>query len=232
MSELSNYQVNYLRHFLVQKYVRYEDVQLELIDHLATAIEEKIKEEPEITFESALGQVYRGFGVGGFARIVKEKEKSMRKFWRKHVWKCFLEFLKPPLVFVGIALYLLFWGIQTQFQIHLWNTTGLIIIFSLIVAILIFSKIYARKNNTDKFLFIRSYNGFVGMTLYFSIFLLPSAVFNFITGESQIAFSNTSIMTSSIYYAVNIILVYILMFKIPNGLLLKMKKQYQNLNIA
>lgn len=79
---LSEDQIQYLFTFCKRHYVRYFDVQMELVDHLANAVELKMKTDPKISFDCALEKVYRSFGVMGFSTIVREKEKqASRQFW-------------------------------------------------------------------------------------------------------------------------------------------------------
>ena len=69
--------------FCRKHYVQYYDVQVELVDHLAEAIEEKLKLNPKLNFEQALDSVYAGFGIKGFADIVATRMEMISKKSRK-----------------------------------------------------------------------------------------------------------------------------------------------------
>lgn len=74
--ELTKQQIDQLFAFTERKMVRWYDIQVEIVDHLAARIEEKMSADKDLTFEVALRNVYAGFGLFGFAKIVQEKEKG------------------------------------------------------------------------------------------------------------------------------------------------------------
>ena len=76
---LSKEQIQQLFIFTENKFVRWYDLQVELVDHLANKIEAEMEADPTLSFERALGNVYAGFGIFGFAEIVREREVSLRK---------------------------------------------------------------------------------------------------------------------------------------------------------
>lgn len=65
--------------FCRKHYVQYYDVQVELVDHLSEAIEEKMKTNPKLSFDQALDKVYAGFGIKGFADIVATRMEMVSK---------------------------------------------------------------------------------------------------------------------------------------------------------
>ena len=86
---LSKPQIDSLFAFTEKKLVRYYDLQVELVDHLANKIEDEMQENTNTNFEDALAKIYATFGIFGFARIVREKEEQVRRFNNK-LW--FTEF--------------------------------------------------------------------------------------------------------------------------------------------
>jgi hypothetical protein len=52
--KLTHSQIQYIHDFVKRKYVDYYDVQIELVDHIATAMEEKIELNPKLDFYTAL----------------------------------------------------------------------------------------------------------------------------------------------------------------------------------
>lgn len=101
---LNNEQIDQLYIFCEEKRVQYYDVQVELVDHLANAIEQKMKEEPTIHFEKALDQVYAEFGIFGFAKIVQEKEAAAYQKQRKLFYKLLRERFKWPKILLLLLL--------------------------------------------------------------------------------------------------------------------------------
>ena len=58
--KLTNEEIEGLFIFCRKRKVKYYDVQLELVDHLATSIEEIWRTQPEIPFQDALTKIYLG----------------------------------------------------------------------------------------------------------------------------------------------------------------------------
>jgi len=91
--------------FCRKHYVHYYDVQVELVDHLAEAIEEKMNMNPKLSFEQALDQVYVGFGIKGFADIVATRMEMVSKKSRKQKWKLFFSYFTVPKIAMTVCLY-------------------------------------------------------------------------------------------------------------------------------
>lgn len=225
MSNLSAYQIKYLKYFLEQKYVGYYDVQIELIDHLASAIEELIEEDPELNFELALDIVYKRFGVGGFAKIVKEKEKALGKFWRKQIWKTFLEFLRPPLLFIGLGLFTVIYTLQEVGNFVFLTGHSFLSLLTFLLAVSFCYKMYVREDDFERYLFLKSYYNNVGLILVILAYYVPTLVLDYSTFSFYEKFLPYMQVFSAAYLTLNAILIYILIFKIPRELLSKMKKQ-------
>lgn len=107
--QLTQEQISTLFAFTQKKYVHFYDLQCEIVDHLAAAIEERLEQNSEITFEEALSDVYKSFGIFGFAKIVREKEKqldkqSMKMFFAeiKHL------FTYPHLIFSSLLFLIIY----------------------------------------------------------------------------------------------------------------------------
>ena len=116
MKKLNDLQVEKLYNFTSQHYVKYFDVQTELVDHLANGIEAQWQEDPEISFEDALQKEFKKFGVFGFSDIVEKRERAMEKKYFKIVWRESIALLKKPKIFgpVGLLFILSFVLLTTQ----------------------------------------------------------------------------------------------------------------------
>lgn len=91
--------------FCRKHYVQYYDVQVELVDHLSEAIEEKMKEDPKLSFEEALDNVYAGFGIKGFADIVATRMEMVSKKSRQQKWKLFFSYFTVPKIAMTLCIY-------------------------------------------------------------------------------------------------------------------------------
>ena len=112
MRKVNQNQTDRLYRFTREHFVEYYDVQTELVDHLASAIEEKWKINPELEFEEALQQEFKKFGVFGFLEVVEARQKAMTKTYWNLVLNEALTFLKLPkvLLVLGIVSFI-FWSL-------------------------------------------------------------------------------------------------------------------------
>jgi hypothetical protein len=108
--QLDTTQIDALFDFVRSKYVRYIDVQHELVDHLATAIEEEVA-DTDVSFETALNTVYGRFPITGFATFVSEKEKAMRRYWRLRQFAYLRTYFTLPKLIMALAIFMVSWTI-------------------------------------------------------------------------------------------------------------------------
>lgn len=107
MTTLTKEQIEQLFLFCKKHCVRYYDVQSELVDHLATAIESQINENTNISFDEALHNVYKGFGVTGFGKYLSEKETQIQRKINKEKRAILLTFFTPPKAILTLAAFML-----------------------------------------------------------------------------------------------------------------------------
>ena len=107
--------------------VRYYDVQIELVDHLASAIEAFWETNPELPFEEAAFMVGEQFGIepfshasynsilpsisglhlsgeSGFVAIKEAKEKELQRKYERLQWKYIGEFFKLPKIILTLTI--------------------------------------------------------------------------------------------------------------------------------
>jgi len=101
---LNEEEISKLFTFVRSKGVRYIDVSHEIVDHLASAIEEQMNKSETLTFEQALSQVYSVFPITGFYHFVQEKEKALSKFWYKVIKDYAVSYVNSPKILILIGL--------------------------------------------------------------------------------------------------------------------------------
>lgn len=124
---LTKEQIAHLFKFCEKHYVYYYEVQVELVDHLANAIEEKMASTRNLTFEDALNKVYADFGVMGFVPIVQEKQNQVFMTSKAAYWK----FIKEQLKWPQILRVLFFSTLLYQLLLH-YETVGIILVGGII----------------------------------------------------------------------------------------------------
>jgi hypothetical protein len=102
--QLTEAQIESLHEFCAKHYVPYYDVQVELVDHLASTIENRWENEPNIGFEQALNDVYSAFGIYGFSKIKQMKEKELKRKYFKLRNRYIREFFWMPKILLTIAI--------------------------------------------------------------------------------------------------------------------------------
>ena len=198
--QLSKVEIQKLFAFVESKNVPYRDVQFEIVDHLASAMEEMKEENPEWPYDLCLQQVYKKFPITGFALLQMEKEEALNKYWKKKLRPFLLEYFKLPKIILTLAL---FFGFQQIFntiepiEFELWDEIippNMLIYFSITFIVSITSLLLRKRINTlkgvshsiksdsENFLYIRSFNtasqiltsSIELIPLYISCYIIPS----------------------------------------------------------
>ena len=102
---LTKEQIEYLFQFCQEQGVKHYDVQVELVDHLANAIEKDLQENPGRDFFKALGIVFDSFGDSHFATLLMEKQQAAKHYSQRLFWSIFREQLRWPWILMAIGLF-------------------------------------------------------------------------------------------------------------------------------
>ena len=94
--KLSEVEINKLFRFTEKKMVHWYDLQIEIVDHLASCIEDEMTADSKLTFDLALEKVYNGFGIFGFAKIVQERQIQLAKMAKSKWWNEFRNLFQWP----------------------------------------------------------------------------------------------------------------------------------------
>ena len=143
MKKVTSHQIDRLFQFTDQHFVDYYDVQLELVDHLANAIEEQWQENPDKDFETALQEEFKKFGVFGFLEVVEARQAAMQKRYHQLMWKEAKEFLKLPKVVILATAFLVSFTLITQI------TYGVYILMGILLCLVILFSLRLYKNNKE-----------------------------------------------------------------------------------
>ncbi|MBC2843836.1 hypothetical protein [Winogradskyella flava] len=121
--KLTKEEIKYIENYLIKNEVKFWDVRLELLDHIVSAIEDKIDNEG-ISFNEALLDVHHGFGNRihngytydldfekalhidnkGFKKFTLKAQKEMGRQHRKRFWKTFPKYLMSFRFFIEILI--------------------------------------------------------------------------------------------------------------------------------
>jgi len=154
--KLSAEQIERLYQFTRQHYVEYYDLQTELVDHLANAIEEQWQQNPKLSFEEALQIEFKKFGVFGFMDVVEQRQSALNKKYNKLVLNELKTFFLVPKIIgtifaVGIVFFLLKYLQESLFIVQT-LFFFLIISYFIGISILLRRNKIRRKQNGKKWL--------------------------------------------------------------------------------
>ena len=111
--KLTSTQIDHLYTFTRQHYVEWYDLQSELVDHLANAIETQWQENPKLSFDEALNIEFKKFGIFGFMDVVGKRQLVLRKKYNQLVWHHFKDFFTiPKIIGTASAIGILFIALQ------------------------------------------------------------------------------------------------------------------------
>ena len=166
MKTLTKTQINELYQFTKAHRIRYYDLQTEVVDHLASAIEAKWEENPNLPFQKALEEIYAGFGIFGFGKLEEEKRATIHTKIKRNVWKYVHSFLTPPKVLLTLTLIFLWYQCLCQIGsavvIINWIGFGLGLLF----AGLLLLKYQEEKILFDTFLEIHTFYSWTNFVIY------------------------------------------------------------------
>ncbi len=213
--KLTNQQIDQLFTFTRQHYVEWYDLQSELVDHLAYAIETQWQENPKFTFDQALNIEFKKFGVFGFMDVVEKRQVVLSKKYNRLVWEHFKDFFGVPKIVLIIAMTLALFSILKISHYSQWIFTGLYLILILLTFYgLIKNKIVKKrkeKTNQKKWLFeeiINQYGGFL------VAIIIPINIFKRIFFHSDKYIGNDYYILGLSFFFVLLAIVIFIIFKI------------------
>ena len=112
-TQLTHKQTDALMNFVRHKEVKFLDVKYELVDHLASDIEAQLDHDPHLGFEEGLNIAFEKFPSSGFQKIVKEKEKSLKKYWRGRLFGIIMSYFTIPKIIFTLLVFSLCLNLDT-----------------------------------------------------------------------------------------------------------------------
>lgn len=225
-NQLTKENVDHLFTFVKSKYVHWEDVQYEIVDHLASSIEDVQEENPNIGFEEGLRKVYSKFPITGFTNLVAAKEKAVYRYWLRRVGIYMLQFFELPRV-----IFTLFLGLSIFSFLTLMPEKGPEILHILVSIILVFFFFVKRKTarfmkENNQFLVVRSLFD-ITQTSVVLAFVFPV---NMMMGDYSIG-SNIHAAQIAILFTLLLLFDYASTYHFPEMLREEVEEKYSHLKI-
>ncbi|MDI1254823.1 MAG: hypothetical protein PSV16_01885 [Flavobacterium sp.] len=209
-------QIEQLYAFTRQHFVEYYDLQTELVDHLANAIEAKSAENPTLTFDEILQSEFKKFGIFGFMEVVENRKKALTRKYHKIVWKHFLEFFKLPKIAIVIVSFVLVLNALKYLQSA---PEMYVVVFAILTLFLLGKSIadnYKKKEKQPekRWLFEEIVSGYGSITAFF---VVPVQLLNSFSRNSETMFNTTASMYGfSVFLVAYAVICYIITVIIPS----------------
>ena len=112
---------------------------VELLDHFACMVEERMEQNSSLTLEEAMYDAHKQFGVMGFRYITANLEKGYRLKYKKTYRSVLKEvFTKPvPLLLVGLSVFIIFYLYLNYRYVQFWMLDMMAIMFVVYLIVLI-----------------------------------------------------------------------------------------------
>lgn len=232
--QLTEEQIADLFLFCEENGVRYYEVQIELVDHLASAIEQHWIESPEMSYEDVLWKVYDSFGASGFRKFRSIKEKALHKKYSTIQWKYIADFFKLPKIILSltacIVMYVVFQKINGDYRIVL-SIVAPIVIGSLIYYQLYLKKRFSIEAPIDKnFAILEHFEHLKSRFIHYAIFV-PMNIF--IWGHlmlHNLEFSSSELFIrdslSALFFVFWLLLMYVFGYFLPKRIVADFQNEF------
>ena len=226
-------QIDQLYKFTRQHYVEYYDLQTELVDHLANAIEIQLAQNPKLNFEEALQMEFKKFGVFGFMDVVEERQKALGKKYNKLVWHHFKAFFSVPKIILTTCLTFSLYYIfkMVAYQEIIFGIFGLVLIIVFIELYRTNKEIKKRKQKTGK---VWLYEQIIfGYGSFSGILMIPFHLLNMFSNSPSFFQQNDYALFGLSFVSISILLVtYIIIKIIPSKAEEYLKETYPEYSLV
>ena len=229
-TQLTAEQVQKLFDFTKENHVNYIDVQYELVDHLATGIEEQLKSNPTLDFELAIKNEKQKFPLTGFYHFVEQKEKALIKYWNNKIWSILRVYLKLPQILLTLTLFISVYFFYLKNPMEVTMSIG----FGLYTVNMIYQWYLIRKSKS-KYLIIRHFYGALQYATHTAgfLFILLTQEYLFRTYSGiRIDQQGSAIIYALSVSAMLIVLMTVITGKFRKLLMDELHQKYSHLNLA
>jgi len=104
--KLTEEQVTKLFAFCLKNEIYAYDLQIEIVDHLASSIEDQWLKNPDMSFGWALKNATQKFGKYGLKQLERKIKRQLRRNFNLILWDYFLQYFRWPKLIITSALFL------------------------------------------------------------------------------------------------------------------------------
>jgi hypothetical protein len=122
MMTLTTDQITEIKRFINSRGFTHIEVEMEILDHVASAIEEKLDKDPQKTIQQAISEVHSGFGPLGFSVMEDEFKKGFGKLMKRELKSLLQSYLLGPKALYSLLIYAVFFLVGILVLPHLNNS--------------------------------------------------------------------------------------------------------------
>jgi hypothetical protein len=114
--EISKEQLLQIDKYMYACGIKFYDVRIEIVDHFANILEQKLEEDPALNFKQEIVNIHKNFSDSGFSKLLKEKTKWVTKKFYKQTLKHFIAFFKLPKIILSATLFCVLYLLMHMFE--------------------------------------------------------------------------------------------------------------------
>jgi hypothetical protein len=111
---LNRDQIEQIKKFIHSRGFTHIEVEMEILDHVATAVEEALQKHPQKPLHRAIKEIHASFGVMGFSHFEDQKIKMVGRLIRSAFIEKFFSFFATKRFLTTALIGLLYWTITFQ----------------------------------------------------------------------------------------------------------------------
>lgn len=138
--KLTLQQVGEIKNFIQSRGITFLDVQMEVLDHVASAVEEKMTAEVQLEFKDSLKQTHASFGIFGLSTIEDAIVNGMERRFRKVFWQKISSFFHLRFIpLLLLSAFFIYKGQELFKEDHYAMIMSLVLITTLVSILVTFS---------------------------------------------------------------------------------------------
>jgi hypothetical protein len=199
---LNKEQLHQIKQLIVQRGYKDLDVQMEILDHVASSVEDKIDENPLLSFDAAVSETHRSFGIMGFSAFADGIANSIRAKYSRLFWRIFFSAFGYKYV---LLLCFSIFGIYkmqdllTANVFYIFFVIGLLCVFGILIFSNIKPAVYKNFMSFKSGTSFLSFLGYILLLTKFSMNDIPAAYTIFSINVQQLVVS-LSIILFALYF--------------------------------
>ncbi|MBT8231490.1 MAG: hypothetical protein KJN84_02605 [Bacteroidia bacterium] len=228
MSQLSKEEIQQIFDYTERMNTKYKDVQIEIVDHIASGIERAHLRYKDKTFARKLYEFTGELSNDFFYQIESSKRKGIEKQWWRIFWQSVIKIIHPPMVIAWILMSILFYFSMTRFGVEVESKNYIFLFWFEPFIIYYLWKTHKFDEHENNYLFIKIFDDTM-FKIYAFVYLAPLIIshniFDFFTSNSFV------IAGYAIWYGLLSVILYIIFVTLPKKFSNQIETKYSHLNL-